>query len=140
MSYKILVVEDNAVESVALVNLLQQYDFTGIQAGDAKEAIKAFRAEEPNLVLLDVNLPPKVLFDCPKWDGLDFLNWMNSMANNPVPVILLTGASIDKIQSRLDAAHPVYYFQKPANPAELVDAIQRALNIVSPAVPEGVSE
>ena len=130
---KILLVEDNPVEALGLTQLLEQQGYTVIQAGDAKEAMKAVRSEQPNLVLLDIDLPPKDIFASPKWDGLDFLMWMYSMTETSVPVIVQTGLSIGEIQRRLGNVRVAACFQKPAPLADLMGAIRFVLEEIRAA-------
>jgi two-component system response regulator (stage 0 sporulation protein F) len=126
-SQKILVVEDNAVEALGLMHLLQQRGYDVVQAEDAFGAMNILRSENPDLILLDVKMPVKTPFENPKWDGVNFLQWMHAMTNNRIPVILLSGTALVEIQPRLGQADAVAYFQKPANVAELLAAITSTL-------------
>jgi len=125
---RILLVEDNPVEIHGLTQVLEQHGYTVLQAGDAKEAMKAVRSDAPNLVLLDIDLPPKDLFAAPKWDGMDFLKWMQSMTEVAPPVIVQSGLAIAEIQKRLAGTRVAACFQKPVSISDLLAAIGFALD------------
>ena len=125
---KILLVEDNLVEARGLMRLLTQHGYTVVHANDAKEAMERLRAQRPNLVLLDVGLPPKDPFATPKWDGLDFLKWMQSMGGVFIPVIIQTGLSLVEVQRRLGDSQVAACFQKPLPLRDLMSAIRCGLD------------
>jgi two-component system, cell cycle response regulator DivK len=55
----ILLVEDNQINRDMLVRRLTRAGHAVICAGDGEEALQKMRAEQPALVLLDMNLPIK---------------------------------------------------------------------------------
>jgi two-component system invasion response regulator UvrY len=58
MSLKILLVDDHPIVRSGLRRLLQPLgDVAVTEAADAREAFRAFLAERPDLVMIDVNLP-----------------------------------------------------------------------------------
>ena len=124
---KILLVEDNPVETLGITRLLQQRGFTVTPAQDAAEAIRAVRENPPDLVVLDINLPANSA-DSPMWDGLDFMDWIHLMASAHIPVILLTNTPLKEIQNRGKDVQTAVYFQKPADSEKLIAAIRSALD------------
>jgi DNA-binding response OmpR family regulator len=57
MARTILVVDDEATLREALVDALEADGFRVVAAADGREALLRFRAERPDLVLLDLMLP-----------------------------------------------------------------------------------
>jgi PleD family two-component response regulator len=82
----ILVVDDQAESRKPLVRLLQMEGYRVISAANAFEAMGAAKKEHPNLILLDVMIPPH--------DGLTFLMLLrDDLKAREVPVFLITGLS-----------------------------------------------
>ena len=85
MQIKILVVEDDP----ALLNILsakaKSLDYKIIGAKDGEQAIKKFKIEHPDLVLLDIYLPLK--------NGFEVLKEIKIKLKSKVPVIILSNLS-----------------------------------------------
>ena len=80
MSQKILVVDDE-LDIVKVVRAyLEQSGFRVITASDGQQALAIFRHEQPDLIVLDLNLP--------KMDGLDVCRAIRRESN--APIIMLT--------------------------------------------------
>ncbi|NOQ16630.1 MAG: phosphate regulon transcriptional regulatory protein PhoB [Methyloprofundus sp.] len=118
--FTILVVEDEEAIRQMLVMVLQQYDFTVIEAADVAQAEAILTDILPDLILLDWMLP-KVTGD--KWT-----RQLKSDDNyQDIPIILLTakGEEADKIRG-LDLGADDYV-TKPFSPKELVSRIKAVL-------------
>ncbi len=82
----ILVVDDHAETRRPLVRLLQLEGYQVQGAGNAFEAIGLFNQAIPDLILLDVMIPPM--------DGLTFLMRLREdVRGRDVPVIVVSGLS-----------------------------------------------
>ena|SRR5580693_9070832 len=81
-SHKILIVEDEPSVRQALGDALGKLDYQIVTAVNGVEAIKKFKSEKPDLVLLDVVLPEK--------NGFDVLEEFRVNLKSSVPVIMLT--------------------------------------------------
>jgi DNA-binding response OmpR family regulator len=57
MARTILVVEDETTLRETLADALEVEGFRVVSAGDGREALARFRADRPDLVLLDLMLP-----------------------------------------------------------------------------------
>lgn len=81
--HTLLVVEDAAEVRRPLAKLLRQEGYNVITAIDAYSAAQAVRTSHPNLILLDVGIPPM--------DGLTMLTLLHQESPNyNIPVILVT--------------------------------------------------
>lgn len=78
---KILVVEDDANQRALYQEELEEEGYTVVVAGDGKQALAQVQAENPDLIVLDVNMPGM--------DGLDTLARLLE-GHAQVPVILNT--------------------------------------------------
>jgi CheY-like chemotaxis protein len=59
MSYKILIVDDSKLARMSVAKVLKglRPDWTHIEASNADEAVAKVKAERPDIVLLDFNMP-----------------------------------------------------------------------------------
>jgi DNA-binding response OmpR family regulator len=88
MARTILVVEDDPTLRETLAEALETEGFRTIQAADGREALVSFRADTPDLVLLDLMMP--------EMDGITFLKMLRrSPLWKDMPVIVLTGVNDD---------------------------------------------
>src|SRR3954467_13095315 len=89
MARTILVVEDEGVLREALVDALESDGFRVVAAADGREALVTFRAERPDLVLLDLMLP--------ELSGIEVCRIIR--AESGVPIVMLTAkdSELDKV-------------------------------------------
>jgi DNA-binding response OmpR family regulator len=89
MAKTILVVEDEPTLRETLAESLEADGFRAVQAGDGRAALEQFRAEQPDLVLLDLMLP--------ELSGLEVTRAIR--ADSSVPIVMLTArdAEVDKV-------------------------------------------
>lgn len=125
---KVLVVDDepDAVEFVRAV--LEEAGYEVISAADGIAGLEAARAQSPDLVILDVQMPGK--------DGFTvFAEMAKDEALGSVPVVMLTGVGARigigfsaEAMGEYYGAEPAAYVEKPVDPAALQEAVQKALN------------
>ncbi len=89
MGRTILVVDDEATLRETLVEALELEGYRAIPAADGREALLRFRAEQPDLVLLDLMLP--------ELSGVEVCRILR--AESAVPIIMLTArdGEVDKV-------------------------------------------
>ena len=56
-THRVLLVEDNEMNREMLIRRLSRAGFEVLPAGDGQTALDRMRAESPDLVLMDMNLP-----------------------------------------------------------------------------------
>ena len=123
MSQKILVVDDE-LDIVKVVRAyLEQSGFRVITASDGQQALAVFRHEQPDLIVLDLNLP--------KMDGLDVCRAIRRESN--VPIIMLTARveETDRLIGLEIGADD--YIVKPFSPREVVARVRTVLRRSAPA-------
>ena len=59
MTHRILVIEDQEDNRIILRDLLTSADFEVIEAVNGQEGVDLARAEVPDLILMDIQLPPE---------------------------------------------------------------------------------
>ena len=114
---KILVVEDDCDIQELLQNVLQEVGYEIILASDGVEAISAFSAAQPDLVLLDVMLP--------KIDGFAVCELIRKQSQ--VPIIMLTALSGEEEQIRGLDLQVDDYITKPFSMPILIRKIAAVL-------------
>jgi DNA-binding response OmpR family regulator len=89
MARTILVVDDETTLRETLVEALELEGYRALAAADGREALALFRAERPDLVLLDLMLP--------ELSGVEVCRIIR--AESGVPIIMLTAkdAEVDKV-------------------------------------------
>ena len=115
----ILIVEDDAHTRRALARLLEQAGYHTIQAEDAHAAMAHARRQKPDLILLDVMIPPM--------DGLTFLMLLrDALGASSIPTILLTGLSDENTYARAQQMGVKAYLTKADYaPAQLLAVIRQ---------------
>jgi CheY-like chemotaxis protein len=117
---KILLVEDNEVVRDMVLRRLKKRQFEVVTAGDGEEACKIARAERPDVILMDLNLP--VL------DGWETTRRLKGAADTrAIPVIALTADAMPPDQEKALQAGCDDYESKPIDFPKLFDKIQKLL-------------
>jgi len=126
VSAQILCIEDDKDIALAISMVLRRAGFDVVDAADGKDGLRAFHAERPDVVLLDIGLPTL--------DGWTVLERIRDLSD--VPVIMLTahGQEADKVRGLQLGADD--YLTKPFGNAELVARVQALLRRSRPARPE----
>jgi two-component system cell cycle response regulator DivK len=117
---KILVIEDNPANMKLASLLLHNVGHTVLCAGDAETGLTLARAEQPDLILMDIQLP-----------GMDGLAATALLKKDPatraIPVIALTALAMKEDQEKTRAAGCDAYIAKPLRFRELYAAIDGLL-------------
>ncbi|HET7703437.1 MAG TPA: response regulator transcription factor [Candidatus Limnocylindrales bacterium] len=129
MARTILVVEDETTLRETLVDALEVEGFRVVSAADGREALTRFRAESPDLVLLDLMLP--------ELSGIEVCRIIR--AESGVPIVMLTAkdSELDKVVGLELGADD--YVTKPFSLRELAARIRalfrRSEQAVAPDAP-----
>lgn len=122
---RILVVEDNASNMRLTTFLLESVGHTVLSATDAEAGLEIARAERPDLVLLDVQLPGM--------DGLQATALLKGGAETrSIPVIALTALAMKGDAERIRSAGCDGYIAKPVAHREFLATVARFLPVVAP--------
>jgi two-component system response regulator RegX3 len=127
---KILLVEDERSISEPLTHALEREGFDVTLAEGAAAALGAFRARQPELVLLDVMLPDG--------DGREVLREIRGLSRVPVVMLTARGEEMDRVLGLELGADD--YVTKPFSAAELVARIRAVLRRTGEAPAVGGSE
>ncbi len=117
---KILVVEDNPANMTLATFLLQSAGYTVLSATDAETGLTLARNEQPDLVLMDIQLPGM--------DGLTATALLKGdEATRAIPVIALTALAMKGDEQRIRAAGCDGYIAKPLAYREFLATISAQL-------------
>jgi two-component system cell cycle response regulator DivK len=117
---KILVVEDNPANMTLAVFLLQSAGHHVLSATDAEAGLRMARAEQPTLILMDIQLPGM--------DGLQATMLLKKdAATQAIPVIALTALAMKGDEERIRAAGCDGYIAKPMRYQEFLATIATQL-------------
>ncbi len=116
----ILIIEDNAANMKLATLLLHNAGHTTLCAEDAETGLTMARADKPDLILMDIQLP-----------GMDGLAATVLLKQDPataaIPVIALTAMAMKKDEEKTRAAGCDGYIAKPLRYLELLAAIDTLL-------------
>ena len=118
----VLLVEDSAAIRALVRRMLAAGGHTVVEAAGGAAALAVCREQQPDVVLLDVEMP--------EMSGWDVLAAMKSDADlRDVPVVFLTGRSdtADMVDGLRLGAHD--YLRKPCEPTELLARVQAAARV-----------
>ena len=119
---RILVVDDRAENVEFTVDyVLKPNGYIPLVAYDGAEGLRKALTEEPDLILLDMQMP--------KMTGLEVLEALNAKGRN-IPVILMTFHGSEELAVRVFRLGVKDYVIKPFEVSEMLDAIERALSEV----------
>ncbi len=118
MTHKILIVDDERT-TVALVKFgLAGQGYEVITANDGQEALTKVEAENPDLIVLDVQMP--------NMSGYEFMGELKQRQGiETTPVIMLTANETMQDIFKLEGVKG--YFVKPVDISKLVENIEKCL-------------
>ena len=116
---KILIVEDEPMVAKALSIRLESAGYLSEIAYDAATALMQFRKHEPDMVLLDINLPAG--------DGFKVAERILKRSSTDMPIIFITASKDPQLLEKARNMGAAGYFEKPYDAQELLDAIEEIL-------------
>jgi two-component system, cell cycle response regulator len=117
---RVLVVDDDRLQRLHTLRLVAEWGAEGVGAHTAAEAIRLYRAERPDIVLLDVVMPDV--------DGYKLSKLLKADAEF-VPIIMLTALDDVGAKRRGLAAGADEFLTKPVNPIDLKIRVSSMLRI-----------
>lgn len=117
---RILIIEDMPANMTLAAAVVQNAGHTSMQAGGALQGLEIARREQPDLVLMDIQLPDM--------DGLDATRALkHDERTRHIPVIALTAHAMKGDEERIRAAGCAGYVAKPLRYRDLLAAIDHGL-------------
>jgi two-component system cell cycle response regulator DivK len=126
VSAKILIIEDNEQNMYLLTFLLNRHGHVALQACDGRQGIELAQKENPDLVLLDIQLP--------QMDGYAVAREIKAIQMLAgIPIVAVTSYAMVGDREKTIAAGCSGYIEKPINPDTFIEQISEFL----PGMPLG---
>jgi two-component system, cell cycle response regulator DivK len=117
---RILIVDDNAINLKLVAYLMKANGYTVVTALDAESAIEAIRANHPDVILMDIQLP-----------GIDGLELTRRLKADPktrdIVIVAVTAYAMKGDQAKALAAGCDDYITKPIDTRTLPETIAKHL-------------
>ena len=118
---KILVVDDDRVVADLVMFTVRRAGYEAIMASDATSALRRWSEAQPDLLILDINLPGTAQLK----DGFAICKHIRSQSDVPIILLTVRGEENDIVRG-LEAGADDYVL-KPFSPRQLVARIQAVL-------------
>ena len=116
----ILVVDDNETNRDILITRLEKHGYQLLQAADGEEALASVAQHNPDLILLDVEMP--------KLDGYEATRRIKADPDlKAIPIIVVTSYALSGDEAKARAAGCDAYVTKPYSPRQLLAKIREFL-------------
>jgi DNA-binding response OmpR family regulator len=123
----IVVVEDDPSIADLLSTYLRNAGYRTLLASDGVKALELFQREQPEMMILDLNLPGEM-------DGLDICREVRRRSEIPIMMVTARDAELDRVIGLELGADD--YVTKPFSPRELTARVKAILRRAHRVVPE----
>ena len=121
---KVMIVDDSLSVRNSLTQLMRDSGYEVVLARDGLEAINLLRAEEPNIVLTDLEMP--------RMNGFDLISYIRNTSEwRDLPVIMITSRNVAKHRQQAEAAGVNRFIAKPFIDDEILECIETELGVLS---------
>jgi two-component system, cell cycle response regulator DivK len=120
MPAKILIVEDNTQNRLLMVDILVAHGYEVLEAHDGLEGIKMARELQPDLILLDMQMPVM--------DGLEAARILKAdPSTRAIKILAVTSFAMKGDRERILKAGANEYMAKPIDTRQLPVLVQKLL-------------
>lgn len=121
MSKTVLIVEDNELNMKLFNDLLEAHGYSTIQTRDGMEALRIARDTEPDLIIMDIQLP--------EVSGLEVTKWLKEDdALQTIPVIAVTAFAMKGDEEKIREGGCQDYIAKPISVGNFIQTVQKYLD------------
>jgi len=121
MSKTILIVEDNDLNMKLLNDLLQAHGYCTLQTMGGRDVVKIARDHNPDLILMDIQLP--------EISGLELTKMLKADNDlKSIPVIAVTAFAMKGDEEKIREGGCEGYIAKPISVPNFLDTISKFLN------------
>jgi two-component system cell cycle response regulator DivK len=120
MSKTVLIVEDNELNMKLFHDLLDVHGYRTLQTRNGIDALKLAREQQPDLILMDIQLP--------EVSGLEVTKWLKDDDQlRDIPVIAVTAFAMNGDEERIRQGGCEAYLSKPISIDAFLDTVRRYL-------------
>jgi two-component system, cell cycle response regulator DivK len=121
----VLIVEDNPRNMTLVRDVLGYAGYRTLEASDGEEGVELARSHQPDLILMDIQLPGI--------DGVEALARLREDASTAgIPVVAVTAFAMKDDRERLLAAGFRGYLEKPVSVRELPGQVGALIGVPGP--------
>ena len=115
---KVLIVDDEELLRTMINDFLTMLDYEVIEAENGDEAFDKTLSENPDIIISDINMP--------SMGGIELLKKVKKLERK-IPVILITGVSIEKAREEAEKYEADGFFSKPFKMKVLISRIEELI-------------
>jgi two-component system, cell cycle response regulator DivK len=120
MTKTVLIVEDNELNMKLFGDLLEAHGYATLKTGNGVEAIEIARAQRPDLIIMDIQLP--------EVSGLDVTRWLKEDDDlKAIPVIAVTAFAMKGDEERIREGGCEAYLSKPISVVKFLETVRAYL-------------
>ena len=120
MTKTVLVVEDNELNMKLFRDLLEAHDIQTIETNNGRDVLDLARANNPDLILMDIRLP--------EVSGLDLTRTLKEDEDlQHIPVVAVTAFAMKGDEEKILAGGCEDYLSKPISVTEFMDVVNKYL-------------
>ncbi|HEX6132755.1 MAG TPA: response regulator [Longimicrobiales bacterium] len=123
----VLVADDNTDNRAVYVMMLDHLGYRVLEARNGEEAVTVARAEKPDIILMDLQMPGTNGFQATE-------RLKQDAATARIPIIAITALAMDQDREMAFAVGCDEYFAKPIEPRVLADEVMRRIGPAHRAV------
>ncbi len=114
----VLIVEDNELNMKLFHDLLVAHGYTTLQTRNGMEALDIARADHPDLILMDIQLP--------EVSGLEVIKWLKDDDDLcEIPVVAVTAFAMKGDEQRIRQSGCEAYISKPISLKLFIETVRR---------------
>lgn len=117
MTKTVLIVEDNELNMKLFHDLLDAHGYATLQTKDGMEALELARSHNPDLILMDIQLP--------EVSGLEVTKWIKEDDNlKSIPVIAVTAFAMKGDEQKIRDGGCEAYISKPISVTNFLETVK----------------
>ncbi len=117
----VLIVEDNELNMKLFHDLLEAHGYSTLQTRDGMEALRLAREHQPDLILMDIQLP--------EVSGLEITKWIKEDDNlRSIPVVAVTAFAMKGDEEKIRKGGCEAYIAKPISVQKFMETVEKFLN------------
>jgi len=117
----VLIVEDNELNMKLFHDLLEAHGYDTLQTKDGMEALSIAREHQPDLILMDIQLP--------EVSGLEVTKWIKEDENlKSIPVVAVTAFAMKGDEEKIREGGCEAYIAKPISVTNFIETVKSFLN------------
>ncbi len=122
MDKKVLIVEDNELNMKLFRDLLEAHGINSVQTSNGFEVLDLARAEKPDLILMDIQLP--------EVSGLEITKWLKDDDElKSIPVIAVTAFAMKGDEQKIRDGGCEDYLSKPISVMSFLETVNKHLGV-----------